>query len=93
MSEDTAELTADESAAHPTDDAATPDDERASGDQSASDDTQPTVELSLYQLSVSVAGRSDDDLADVQSTAGELMDFLVERAETLEEAPDDRGLG
>jgi hypothetical protein len=87
VTEDTAELTAEESAGAPGDDVATP------ADEASSDDTQPTVELSLYQLSVSVAGRSDDDLADVQSTASELMDFLVDRAETLEEDPDDRGLG
>ena len=56
-------------------------------------ETVPEVELGLYQVSVRVKGRADDDLAAVEETAVRLIDHLVERAETLEEAPDDRGLG
>ena len=56
-------------------------------------DTVPEVELGLYQVSVRVKGRADDDLETVEETAVRLVDHLVERAETLEEAPDDRGLG
>lgn len=56
-------------------------------------DTVPEVELGLYQVSVRVKGRADDDLGTVEETAVRLIDHLVERAETLEEAPDDRGLG
>ena len=53
----------------------------------------PEVELGLYQVSVRVKGGPDDDLGTVEETAVRLIDHLVERAETLEEAPDDRGLG
>lgn len=65
------------------------------GDQveSEGDDTVPEVELGLYQVSVRVRGRSDDDLEEVETTAQRLIDHLVDRAETLEDAPDDRGLG
>ena len=56
-------------------------------------ETVPEVELGLYQVSVRVKGRADDDLEMVEETAVRLIDHLVERAETLEEAPDDRGLG
>jgi hypothetical protein len=56
-------------------------------------DTVPTVDLDLYQLSVSVGGQAEDDLADVEETARELMTYLVDQAERLEERPDERGLG
>jgi hypothetical protein len=56
------------------------------------DDTVPNVELGLYQLSVRVSGRSDDDLKTVEDSAKRLMDYLIDRAEELEERPDDRGL-
>ncbi|SFR68884.1 hypothetical protein [Halogeometricum limi] len=58
----------------------------------AYDDTVPNVELGLYQLSVRVSGRSDDDLKTVEDSAKRLMDYLIDRAEELEERPDDRGL-
>ena len=57
-----------------------------------SDDTVPNVELGLYQLSVRVSGRSDDDLQTVEDSAKRLMDYLIDRAGELEERPDDRGL-
>jgi hypothetical protein len=50
------------------------------------------VELDLYDLSVRVSGQSTDDLDAVEGAARELMDFLVDRARTLEDRPDDRGL-
>lgn len=70
---------------------------RASGDasdgESQTDETVPKVELGLYQISVTVQGRSTDDLDAVEETAEGLLDTLVDRAEELEESPDDRGLG
>jgi hypothetical protein len=57
------------------------------------DETVPRVEMGLYQLSVAVSGRSDDDLEAVEGAARRLMDYLVERSETLEERPADRGRG
>ena len=65
-------------------------DDEASGDQS---DTVPEVELGLYQASVRVQGRADDDLDTVEQSARELIDHLVEQAESLEDQPDGRGLG
>ncbi|MFB6281090.1 MAG: hypothetical protein ABEH40_03630 [Haloferacaceae archaeon] len=56
-------------------------------------DTVPTVDLDLYQLSVSVSGQAEDDLGDVEATARKLMEYLVDQAERLEERPDERGLG
>ena len=56
-------------------------------------DSVPEVELSLYQVSVRVRGRGDDDLSAVEETATRLVDYLVERAETLDQEPDQRGLG
>jgi hypothetical protein len=56
------------------------------------DETVPAVELDLYDLSVRVSGQSTDDLDAVEGAARELMDFLVDRARTLEDRPDDRGL-
>ena len=57
------------------------------------DDTVPEVELALYQASVRVQGRADDDLDAVQTTARELIDHLIDQAATLEEDRDGRGLG
>ena len=56
------------------------------------DETVPNVELGLYQLSVRVSGRSEDDLQTVEDSAKRLMDYLIDRAGELEERPDDRGL-
>ncbi|MFB6302487.1 MAG: hypothetical protein ABEH78_06470 [Haloferacaceae archaeon] len=55
--------------------------------------TVPTVDLDLYQLSVSVSGQAEDELTDVEETARRLMEYLVDQAERLEERPDERGLG
>ncbi len=62
-------------------------------DEGDRDDTVAEVELALYQVSVRVKGRSDDELEEVEDTAERLIDHLVDRAEALEDAPDDRGLG
>ncbi len=59
----------------------------------AEDDTVPTVELELYELTVRLSGRSDDDLTDVEETSKRLLDYLVRNAQHLEDHPDDRGLG
>ncbi|MFB6304529.1 MAG: hypothetical protein ABEH47_05135 [Haloferacaceae archaeon] len=75
-----------------TGDAAT-DGSTADGRSEEGDETVPSVDLNVYQLSVSVSGRSDDDLAEVEETARRLMDYLVDRAERLEEHPEGRGLG
>jgi hypothetical protein len=61
-------------------------------DEGDGDETVPTVELDLYDLSVRVSGQSTDDLDAVEDTARSLMDYLVERAHALEDRPDDRGL-
>jgi hypothetical protein len=65
-------------------------DEDGSGD--TGDETVPTVELDLYDLSVRVSGQSTDDLDAVGDAARDLMDYLVDRAKKLEDSPDDRGL-
>jgi hypothetical protein len=57
------------------------------------DETTPRVELDMYQLSVRVTGRSDDELDAVASSARGLMDYLIEQSERLEDEPDSRGLG
>ena len=57
------------------------------------DRTVPTVELELYELTVRLSGRSDDDLTDVEETAKRLLDYLVQNAGRLEDHPDERGLG
>ncbi len=62
-------------------------------DENGTDETTPHVELDLYQISVRVSGQSSDELREVESTARRLMDYLIEQSETLEDAPDDRGLG
>ena len=59
----------------------------------AGGETVPEVELGLYQASVRVQGRADDDLDTVTDSARELIDYLIEKAETLEDQPDGRGLG
>ncbi|QLG26980.1 hypothetical protein HUG10_05250 [Halorarum halophilum] len=69
------------------------DEDTENGHPDAGADTVPEVELSLYQVSVRVRGRGDDGLSTVEETAIRLVDHLVERAETLEEEPDKRGLG
>jgi len=56
------------------------------------DATVPKVDLSLQELSVSVAGRSDGDLGAVEESALTLTEALVETAETLEEDRDEYGL-
>lgn len=68
-------------------------DERDAELSNGADDTVPNVELGLYQLSVRVSGRSEDDLQTVEDSAKRLMDYLIDRAGELEERPDDRGLG
>ncbi|MBP1988087.1 hypothetical protein [Halolamina salifodinae] len=61
---------------------------RASG----GDKTVPRVDLSVRDLSVSVTGRSEDDLEAVEASAVGLMSFLVEEMDELEEGPDEYGL-
>lgn len=56
------------------------------------DQTVPRVDLSVRDLSVSVTGRSDDDLETVEESAVGLMSFLVEEMDELEERPDEYGL-
>ena len=56
------------------------------------DGTVPRVDLSLRDLSVSVSGRSDDDLETVEESAMGLMSYLVEEADELAESPDEYGL-
>jgi hypothetical protein len=62
------------------------------GDEGNGDETVPTVELDLYDLSVRVSGQSTDDLDAVEDAARGLMDYLVGQAQRLEDRPDDRGL-
>lgn len=49
----------------------------------------PTVELSLYELDVSVRGAESDSLDDVEASAKSLMDYLVEQHHRLEDGPED----
>ncbi|MFB6221245.1 MAG: hypothetical protein ABEH90_07380 [Halolamina sp.] len=56
------------------------------------DKTVPRVELALQELSVSVTGRSDDDLDAVEESARELMQYLVTEIDELEEDHDEYGL-
>ena len=56
-------------------------------------DGAPHVDISMYQLIVSVRGSDDDGLNDVTEAAKELMDYLADKSAELEERPDDRGLG
>ena len=62
------------------------------GEEDNGDETVPTVELDLYDLSVRVSGQSTDDLDAVEDAARGLMDYLVDQAQRLEDRPDDRGL-
>jgi hypothetical protein len=56
------------------------------------DQTVPRVDLSVRDISVSVTGRSEDDLEAVEESAVGLMSFLVEEMDELEESPDEYGL-
>jgi hypothetical protein len=56
------------------------------------DKTVPRVDLALQDLSVSVTGRSDDDLESVEESARELMEYLVAETDELEEEHDQYGL-
>ena len=75
------------------DDEAAAEEDAVTDDEGPADETVPKVELGLYQISVTVQGKSTDDLDVVESTAEGLLDTLVDRAGELEESPDDRGLG
>lgn len=57
------------------------------------DPTVPEVELSMYQLNVTVSGQTTDSLDTAEESAKRLMEYLVERAERLEDHPDGRGMG
>ncbi|WP_380676477.1 hypothetical protein [Salinigranum sp. GCM10025319] len=70
----------------------TPPAHEENGEEGNGDETVPTVELDLYDLSVRVSGQSTDDLDAVEGTARGLMDYLVGQAQRLEDRPDDRGL-
>jgi len=59
------------------------------GDGAAAAEHPPTVELSLYELDVSVRGAESDSLDDVEATAERLMDYLVEQHHRLEDGPED----
>ena len=56
------------------------------------DKTVPRVSLALNELSVSVTGRSEDDLEAVEESAQELMTYLVEETVELEEEHSEYGL-
>ena len=56
------------------------------------DKTVPRVDLALRDLSVSVTGRSEDDLETVEKSARDLMAYLVEEADELEDDHDEYGL-
>jgi hypothetical protein len=77
----------------PADDAGNPEPDGEEIPNDNGDETTPRVELDLYQLSVRVTGRSDDELQAVESSARRLMEYLIEQSERLEDTPDDRGLG
>jgi hypothetical protein len=62
------------------------------GEEGTDDQTVPSVELDLYDLSVRVSGQSTDDLDAVDEAARGLMNYLVDQARRLEDRPDDRGL-
>jgi len=59
------------------------------GDDAAAAEHPPTVELSLYELDVSVRGAESDSLDDVEASAENLMDYLVEQHHRLEDGPED----
>jgi len=56
------------------------------------DETVPRVDLALQDLSVSVTGRSEDNLETVEESARNLMADLVEEANELEDDHDEYGL-
>lgn len=59
-------------------------------EQSGPTNGSPSVALELYDLSVTVDGGPEDDLDDLQESATDLMDYLVEQHFDLEDGPDDR---
>ena len=61
-----------------------------SDDPDDASNSSARVTLELYDLSVEVDGAPDDDLDDVEATATELMDYLVEQHYALEQGTDDR---
>jgi len=67
--------------------------EDTTDDAGDADGTVPEVELGLYQASVTVRGRSDDDLDDVEDAAVDLMNYLAELSEDLDDSPEGIGLG
>lgn len=56
------------------------------------DPTTPRVDLALHGITVSVTGRSEDELDTVEESARHLMDYLVEKNDELEDDPDEYGL-
>ena len=73
------------------DDGSTDDGRRPAGGPGA-DKTVPRVDLALQDLTVTVTGRSDDDLETVEESARDLMGYLVAEADELEEGHDEYGL-
>lgn len=73
-------------------------DDEAAGDGHAPapptgpDKTTPRVDLALRGLTVSVTGRSEDELDAVEDAAKGLMDYLVETLDELEDEPSEYGL-
>ncbi|MFW5939492.1 MAG: hypothetical protein ACOCQU_03490 [Halolamina sp.] len=65
---------------------------RGSQDASGEDETVSRVELALRELSVTVTGRSEDDLETVEESARDLMGYLVAETEALEGGHDEYGL-
>ena len=88
---DDGEDEADERPNRSTEDTTPPPDED-DGEEGNGDQTVPSVELDLYDLSVRVSGQSTDDLDAVDEAARGLMNYLVDQAQRLEDRPDDRGL-
>lgn len=56
----------------------------------ASENGSASVELDLYDLSVRVDGGPEDDLEDLETSATDLMEYLVDKHYDLENGPDDR---
>jgi len=65
------------------------DEDAEAGDDGDAAEHPPTVELSLYELDVSVRGSESDSLDDVEASAKALMDYLVEQHHRLEDGPED----
>jgi len=65
------------------------DEDAESGDDADAAEHPPTVELSLYELDVSVRGSESDSLEDVEASAETLMNYLVEQHHRLEDGPED----